>query len=252
MATRLYVMPISNAAAAGAAMVRHKRIPHRVVTFMPGFHPLLVRAAGFERHTVPALEVDGRKVQGSRQIARFLDQLAPDPPLFPRDPEERARVEVAECWGEQAIQPVPRRLFRYLMLTQSSARIWMGTEVMGLPGAAAIAPFFMPVIRRLAAISHADDARVRDDVERLPELLDHVDGLIADGTIGGTEPNASDFQILASVRVLLEFEDLAGLLEGQACVPTARRLYPDWAGPIPRGLPTARALPRERRESVVS
>ena len=86
MATRLYVMPISNAAAAGAAMVRHKRIPHRVVTFMPGFHPLLVRGAGFERHTVPALEVDGRKVLGSRQIARFLDQLAPDPPLFPRDP----------------------------------------------------------------------------------------------------------------------------------------------------------------------
>ena len=107
---------------------------------MPGFHPLLVRAAGFERHTVPALEVDGRKAQGSRQIARFLDQLAPDPPLFPRNPEERARVEEAERWGEQAFQPVPRRLFRYLMLTESSARIWMGSEVMRLPGAAVIAP----------------------------------------------------------------------------------------------------------------
>ena len=252
MATRLYVMPISNAAAAGAAMLRHKRIPHRVVTFMPGFHPLLVRAAGFERHTVPALEVDGRKVQGSRQIARLLDQLEPDPPLFPRDPEERARVEEAERWGEQAFQPVPRRLFRYLMLTESSARIWMGSEVVRLPGAATIVRFFMPVIRRLAAISHADEARVRADIERLPELLDHVDDLIADGTIGGAEPNAADFQILASVRVLLEFEDLAGLLEGRACAPAARRLYPDWPGPIPRGLPAARAMPRERRGSGVS
>ena len=239
MATRIYVIPISNPSAAGAAMVRHKRIPHRVVRLMPGLHPLLVRMAGFERHTVPALEVDGRKVQGSREIARFLDQLAPDPPLFPRDPEARARVEEAERWGERALQPVPRRLFRYLMLTQSSARIWMGSEVMRLPGAAAIAPFFMPVIARLATISHADDAGVRAAIERLPALLDHVDDLIADGTIGGAEPNAADFQILASVRVLLEFEDLAGLVEGRASVPPARQLYPDWIGPLPRGLPSA-------------
>jgi hypothetical protein len=71
MATRVYVMPISNPAAAGTAMLRHKRIPHRVVTLVPGLHPLLVRLAGFEGHTVPALEVDGRKVQGSRSTRSF-------------------------------------------------------------------------------------------------------------------------------------------------------------------------------------
>jgi glutathione S-transferase len=106
------------------------------------------------------------------------------------------------------LQPVPRRLFRYLVMTNEAARIWMGREVMRLRGALC-----------------------------LPELLDHVDGLIADGTIGGTDPNAADFQILAGVRVLLEFEDVAQLLEGRASAPVARRLYPDWAGPIPRGLP---------------
>jgi hypothetical protein len=42
------------------------------------------------------------------------------------------------------------------------------------------------------------------------------------------------------VRVLLEFEDLAGLLDGRACAPAAR------------GLPAGRALPRERRGSGVS
>ena len=84
-------MPISNAAAAGAAMLRHKRIPHRVVTFMPGFHPLLVRVAGFERHTVPALEVDGRKVQGSRQIARFRPARARPAAVPARPRGTRAR-----------------------------------------------------------------------------------------------------------------------------------------------------------------
>jgi glutathione S-transferase len=237
MATRIYVMPVSNPSAAGAAMVRHKRIPHRVVTLMPGLHPVLVRLAGFSGHTVPALEVDGRKVQGSRRIARVLDELAPDPPLFPSDPAARARVEEAERWGERVLQPVPRRLFRYLMLTQQSARLWMGTEVMRLPEVELLVPLFMPAIRRLAANSHADEGRVRSDVDSLPALLDRVDVLIAEGTIGGGAPNAADFQILSSVRVLLEFEELAHLLAGRACAPAARLLFPDWAGPIPRGLP---------------
>jgi glutathione S-transferase len=237
MATRLYVISISNPSAAGAAMMRHKRVQHRVVSVMPGLHPFLVRLAGFDRPTVPALEADGRKVQGSRAIARFLDDLAPDPPLFPADPDARAAVEEAELWGERVLQPVPRRLFRYLMLTSEEARLWVGDEVIGLPGGRVLQFAFLPVIGQLARISHADETTVRATVRDLPARLDHVDALIAGGTIGGAQPNAADFQILASVRVLLEFEDLGHLLEGRACAPAARLLYPDWDGPIPRGLP---------------
>ncbi len=166
MPTRLYVMPISNAAAAGAAMVAHKRIPHRLVRLMPGLHPILLRFAGFEGFTVPALELDGRKVQGSRRIARVLDEVRPERPLFPRDPERRARVEEAERWGEQVLQPVPRRLFRYLLLTDEDARLWMGTEIMHMPAPRVLAVLFMPVIRQLARKSRADDARVREDIAR--------------------------------------------------------------------------------------
>jgi glutathione S-transferase len=239
MATRLYVIAISNPSAAGRAMMRHKRVPHRVVSVMPGLHPFLLRFAGFDRPTVPALEIDGRKVQGSREIARFLDELVPEPPLFPADPRARAAVEEAERWGERALQPVPRRLFRYLMLTSEAARLWMSREVIGLPGGRFLQYAFMPVIGQLARVSHANEATVRRTVRDLPALLDHVDALIADGTIGGGEPNAADFQILASVRVLLEFEDIAHLLEGRPCAPAARLFYPDWDGPIPPGLPGA-------------
>jgi glutathione S-transferase len=237
MTARIYVIPISNPSGAGVAMLRHKRIPHRVVTLMPGPHPLLVRAAGFDRHTVPALELDGRKVQGSREVARFLDELVPDPPLLPPEPDARRAVGEAERWGERMLQPVPRRLFRYLMMTDEAARIWMGSEVMRLPGARLLQQSFLPVIRRLATLSHADEPTVRASLERLPGLLDHVDFLIADGTIGGAAPNAADFQILSSVRVLLEFEDLSDRLEARACASAARLVFPDWVGPIPRGLP---------------
>jgi glutathione S-transferase len=238
MRTRIYTMPISNPATAGAAMVAYKQIPHRVVTLMPGFHPPLVRLAGFERFTVPALELDGRKVQGTRRISRFLDEVKPEPALFPADPDARARVEEAERWGEQVLQPVPRRLFRHLLLTSKPARHWMGTEIMHLRAPRVLMLFFMPVIRHLARISRADAPRVRKDIADLPELLDHVDGLIAAGTIGASEPNAADFQILASVSVLRAFADLEHHVRGRPCDAAARRLYPDWP-PLPSGLPVS-------------
>jgi glutathione S-transferase len=193
MPARLYVMPISNAAAAAEGMAAHKRIPHRVVRLTPGLHPLLIRFAGFEGFTVPALELDGRKVQGSRRIARFLDEVSAERPLFPLDPEQRARVEEAERWGDQVLQPVPRRLFRHLLLVNEDARHWMGIEILHMPAPRVLAVLFMPVIRQLARKSRADDAGVREDITRLPQLLDHVDALIADGTIGAAEPNAADF-----------------------------------------------------------
>jgi glutathione S-transferase len=236
MATRLYVIPISNAAAAGAAIVAYKRLPHRLVTLMPGLHPLLLRFAGFDGFTVPALELDGRRVQGSRRIARVLDEVSAERPLFPLDSERRARVEEAERWGEQMLQPVPRRLFRHLLLTNESARLWMGTEILYLPAPRVLAVLFMPVIRQMARKSRADEARVRDDIARLPQLLDHVDALIAEGTIGAEEPNAADFQILASVGVLRAFADLGHVVRGRPCEAAAGRLYPDWPT-IPRGLP---------------
>ncbi len=90
----------------------------------------------------------------------------------------------------------------------------------------------------MARKSHADDARARADIARLPELLDHVDRLIADGVIGAEEPNAADFQILASVGVLRAFADLEHQLHGRPCDAAARRVYPDWPA-IPSGLPVS-------------
>ena len=149
-------------------------------------------------------------------------------------------MEEAERWGEQVLQPVPRRLFRHLLLTSSSARQWMGSEIMHVPAPRVLVVFFMPVIRRLAQISRADAERVRQDIAELPELLDQVDGLIAAGTIGAAEPNAADFQILASVTVLRAFADLEHQVRGRPCEAAARRLYPDWP-PIPSGLPVGAA-----------
>ena len=144
-------------------------------------------------------------------------------------------MEEAERWGERVLQPVPRRLFRHLLVASEPARQWMGTEIMRVPAARVLVVFFMPVIRRLGADLARRPPRVRQDIAELPKLLDHVDGLIAAGTIGAAEPNAADFQIFASVSVLRAFADLEHHVRGRPCETAARRLYPDWP-PIPSGL----------------
>jgi glutathione S-transferase len=235
VSARVYVIALSNPSRAATAMLAHKRIEHRVVWLPPGPHPQLVRAAGFPGSTVPALELaDGRRLQGTLVISRALDELVPEPPLFPRERDARRAVEEAERWGHSELQPLPRRIFRWALLRDPALRRWMAREIVRWPAPDLMAALARPMIRRLARASGAEDARVAADIERLPALLDHADRLIAGGTIGSPDPNAADFQILASVRVLLEFENFAHLNEGRPCAAAARRLYPRWEGPIPQ------------------
>ena len=46
--------------------------------------------------------------------------------------------------------------------------------------------------------------------------LDRIDGWIADGVIGGPEPNAADYQLAPSLRLLMSFDDLRPLRRGEA------------------------------------
>src|SRR3954470_21314796 len=104
-------MAVSHPAQAARAMLEHKGIEYELVSVMPGSQPVALRLAGFRGRTVPALKLDGRKVQGSLAISRALEELQPDPPLFP--PDRREAVEEAEAWGERELQPLPRRFFRW-------------------------------------------------------------------------------------------------------------------------------------------
>ncbi len=100
MEVTLYSVGPSHPGRTARLMLDHKGIEHRLVNLPPGSQPIALRALGFRGARVPALKIDGRRVQGSRRISRFLDELRPEPPLFPADPQRRAAVEEAERWGE--------------------------------------------------------------------------------------------------------------------------------------------------------
>jgi glutathione S-transferase len=232
VSNELYVTPLSNPSKAAMAMAAHKRLPHRVVRLPNALHPFLVRGAGFAGRTVPALALaDGRRVQGSLAISRVLEELIPERPLFP--PATRRAVEEAERWGHDELQPVPRRIFRWVSMQDPLLRRWVAGEVGHLPAPGLVATAARPLVARLVAETDGSEETVRADVVRLPALLDHVDSLIQAGTIGGPDPNAADFQILSSVRVMLDYKALPSF-EQRPCAQHARRLFPDWEGEMPR------------------
>ena len=236
MSVKLYSLRVSHPSVAAHLMLERKRISHRVVNIQPGLHPVVVRSAGFPGITVPALELDGRRIQGSLAISRALDEVAPDPPLFPPDAEQRRAVEEAEAWGEGRLQAVPRRMYRWGLSRNRELRRRL-IEVSGMPAPDLTASLNGPLARMFAAMIGADDDAVRRDMGELPGKLDHVDALIEDRVIGTGEPNAADFQIAATVRVMLSFHDLRPMIEGRAAADLALAVVPDWPDEVPSFLP---------------
>jgi glutathione S-transferase len=233
---KLYGLTVSHPSVAAHLMLEHKRLDHRVVNIQPGLHPVVVRLAGFSGITVPALEVEGRRVQGSLAISRALDELQPVPALFPQDAGDRHAVEEAEAWGERELQPMPRRMYRWGLVRERELRRRL-IEAAGMPAPGVTSVLNAPLARIFAAMIGADDNAVRRDLRELPGRLDHVDALISAGTIGSDEPNAADFQIAATLRVMLSFQDLRPSLEGRPAAGLARRLVPHWPDEVPAFLP---------------
>jgi glutathione S-transferase len=233
---KLYSIAVSHPARAAGLMLRHKGIDHEIVNLPPGSQRVMLRLHGFRGPTVPALRIDGHKVQGSVQISRALDGLQSDPPLFPTDPARRAAVEEAERWGEAELQPVPRRMFRWSVVHDHDLRRSLA-ETTGMPLPALSAHITQPVAWYFTRVSGATEETMRADLERLPAQLDRVDELIEAGVIDTEELNAADFQIGTTVRVLMNFPQLRPMIESRAAGRHAMRIAPNFGAAFPVDLP---------------
>ena len=125
----------------------------------------------FGSRTVPALRIEGEKISGSRSIMRRLEQLAPEPPLFPADVEARARVEEAERWGDEIFQQVARRL-AWVGIKHTPAAMVSYSEHSRLRLPPPAIRLTAPTIARLEArLDHATDGVACFDLQALPAQL---------------------------------------------------------------------------------
>ncbi len=245
MALTLYYMRISHPSNAARLMLDHKGLAYRRVDVRPGFQPFITRLHGFSKITVPALELDGQCVQGSRAIAQALEQHKPDPPLYPSDPRLRTAVQEAEMWGERELQPVPRHLFRWALISKPAVLESFVTDFQRLRPAKLVAKLQAIPLALFMRATAVNDERVRGDMRALPGMLEHVRELLDNGVLGGAQPNAADFQIGTTLRAMAALEDLRGVLDDRLCA-YARSIWPQTELHLPSVLPSD-WLPRHQQ-----
>lgn len=179
--------------------------------------------------TVPGALIDGEPVHGSRAILARLEQLAPEPTLFPSE-----EVREAERWGDEQLQDLGRCLPWGAMHFRPES---MGT--FAAPGAAPLdgpgTDFAIKFVRATWRYHRITAARLHDDLAGLPAKVEQIERLAESGVIGGEQPNAADLQIGATIRVLLPIADLRPLLQGTAGERIAMRWFPEYPGEVPAG-----------------
>lgn len=237
MDARLYVIPASHPSYAAALMLEHKGIPYKRRDLMPVVSKGVLRAVGFPGITVPALKIDGDKVQGSRQIARELERLRPEPPLFPADPAKRAEVEEAERFGDEELQhPIRQLLWWGFKRDRNPMKSYSEGAKLGVPIDLAVKTGG-PLVALGARFNEATDENARAALEKLPGLLDRVDAWVESGVLNGEQLNAADFQIAPSIGLAMTLDDLRPAIENRPAGALARRVVPNYPGRMPPVLP---------------
>jgi glutathione S-transferase len=266
MKAKLYVILGSHACRTAMLMLEHKGIDYERVELPTGMHPFLLPLRGFGSNpesfrqvdddrphrmlgmldrlgTVPSLQIDGQRIKTNRAIARFIEELRPEPPLFPADQEHRQAVEQAERWGDEVFQMTARRLLLAARLQGRDSLINRGDD-------GRLGPLLFRSQRtRLAAtlgiarIFGADGAALNELPRALPAMLDRVDGWIESGVLGGDQLNAADFMIATSWALLTYRRDLRPELEGRPAMRLVDRLLPE-PGLMPGSAPSARLSTR--------
>ncbi len=239
MEARLYVIPASHPSISAALMLEQKGVSFKRTDLLPVISKLALRGLGFPRNTVPALKIDGQKVQGSREIARELDRLVPDPPLLPADAEKRAAIEEAERFGDEELQhPVRQILWWTIKRDKEPLRSYSEGAKLGVPLSLAMKTA-APIVALSARFNEASDENVRRDLSALPGLLDKVDAWIEAGVLNGEQLNAADFQIAPSLGLALTLDDLRPAIESRPAGALAKRVVPNYPGKTPPILPPA-------------
>ena len=225
---KLHLLPPSHPSRAVQAALEHKGLEYEPVTLQAGAHnEEMERIYGEGNRTVPGLLVDDEPVHGSTAIMERLEQLAPEPSLYPD-----ARVREAELWGDRELQDLGRRMpWGALHFRPEAMATFGGAGPLDPPGV----DFAMRYLRAAWKYHGITAVLLAEDLAGLPAKLAHVEQLAADGVIGGDQPNAADLQIGSTLRVLLNVGDLRPLIEGGRGEEIARRWFPDYPGDIPAG-----------------
>jgi glutathione S-transferase len=221
----LYTIPGSHACRAATLMLEHKGIAWRERVLVPGVQTATMRLRGFPGRTVPALRIDGDRVQTNHEIARFLDRLQPEPPLVAS--EVATKVAEAEIFIDGVLQPLARRLV--LAAGRRNLGLLANHADSGRLGALLAPRRFRRRIATAGAYRYFGiDSRVESlDLAALPAVLEHADSLVAHGVLNAAELNAADFQGAPCLALIDYRLDVRPLVRSRPSWALVERLLPE-------------------------
>ncbi len=105
---RLYAIPYSTNVERVALTLAHKGIDADPVMLDPGDRSRVQELSGQE--LVPVVEHDGRVIADSTAIIEYLEQIQPDPPLYPRAPARATEMRVFIDWFNRVWKAPPNEI----------------------------------------------------------------------------------------------------------------------------------------------
>ena len=228
MHAKLVGVPGSHPCVSAELMLRFKGVEFTRMDLPNMTHKALLPVLRYRGSTVPVITLEGKRVSGTMKIARALEHFVPTPPLFPA--QDRATIEGAEAWADSVLQDRVRQLARYSVGKDPEAMAsFLTGPVMKIP--ASTMRTMLPVIKPAVLLQmRTAEETARTCLEALPAQLDRVDALLSEGVIGGERPNAADFQVAPSVRLMLTFDQLREHIDARPAGRHARALVPNYPG----------------------
>ena len=176
---------------------------------------------------LPCLEHDGRFVADSTDIAYYLEETFPDPPLVPRDPKQRALCHIFEDWADESLYFYEMRLrFTVDHNTRRNLPLLVAHDPPWMKAAARlVVPRMMRGILRKQGLGRKSLDQIVRDVER------HADALAA--WLGDGDWLVGDALSLADISVFAELACIRGSEEG-AKIVAARPAVERWMARVDR------------------
>ena len=207
----------------------YKGVDHVRRTPLPGTHiPIALVMTRGAQPTFPVMQIDGRTIGDSTAIIAALEERYPEPPLYPADPEERARALELEDYFDEQLGPHARLLPFYELIQEPELFAELAADA--VPGPLSKAKPVVGAYAR-AYTSLRWGANSSEDAERaragIVAAMDRLDAELAQGN--------GEFLVGDSLSV--------------ADVTAASLFYPlvvPPEGPLSADLPTPPALDRFR------
>lgn len=203
-----------------------KRQPYRVEEIPPSQTFTRVRKIN-PAGKLPCIEHEGRLIADSTDVALYIEERFPEPPLLPSDPAGRALCHVLEDWADESLYFYEMRL--RFTLPHNAAR-WTPTLLahesrLLRPLLALFIPRMMRGVTSSQGVGRRPLEVVLRDVER------HADAI--GGLLGSRSWLVGDALTLADVSVFAQLACIRGTPEGERIV-AARPAVAAWMERVDR------------------